>query len=106
MLFFSGCLAKQEDVNNILQTNSATIIKNDYKNIQRLLLNFKEKLDKRNPNAYDKNLSPRIYKLISKVKKRLILTQMIDSVSNSLKALGEEPTNLTVGALRGIFLFL
>lgn len=73
LLFFSGCLPKQEDVNNILQTNSATIIKNDYKNIQKLLLNFKEKLDKRNPSSYDENLSPRLYKLISELENNFLL---------------------------------
>jgi hypothetical protein len=243
LFFFSGCLPKQEVVKNILQSNSANIIKNDYKNIQKLLRSFKNKLDKRNPNSYDKKLASKIYKLISKLEnnfllkykdsilehykdylhiafskdeinsrndylilgmyylmyssyeiqsghklvafeydtttlhklyknlqiikwkikvdrdikqnylfitwqnnwqleleKRIkngeelsysdlqnlkyiknkketlldpsnfsfevILTQMIDSVRNSLKALGEEPTNLTVGALRSIFLFL
>ena len=36
----------------------------------------------------------------------VILTQMIDRVEDSLKALGEEPKKLSVTALRSIFLFL
>ncbi|MCP4970393.1 MAG: hypothetical protein GY932_07360 [Arcobacter sp.] len=35
----------------------------------------------------------------------ILLTQMIDNVSNSLRALGEEPRNLTIGTIKSIFLF-
>ena len=63
--FFSGCIPKQETVEGVFQTNSANTIKKDYTNIQKLLINFKEKIDKRNPTAYNKNLSARIYRLIN-----------------------------------------
>ena len=63
--FFSGCIPKQETVEGVFQTNSANTIKKDYTNIQKLLINFKEKIDKRNPTAYNKNLSVRIYRLIN-----------------------------------------
>lgn len=73
LLLFSGCMPKQEDVEGAFQTNSANTIKNDYRNIQKLLKNFKEKLDKRNPNLYDKNLSSRIYRLIEESESDFLL---------------------------------
>jgi len=73
ILLFSGCLPKQDDVKNALQSNSATIIKNDYQNIQKNLITFKQKLDKRNPKAYSKNLSNRIYRLINELEDDFLL---------------------------------
>ncbi len=73
ILLFSGCLPKQDDVKNALQSNSATIIKNDYQNIQKHLITFKQKLDKRNPKAYSKNLSNRIYRLINELEDDFLL---------------------------------
>ncbi len=73
LLLFSGCLPKQEDIKNILQSNSANIIKNDYKNIQKLLISFKNRLDKRNPNNYDKKISDKIYILILKLENNFLL---------------------------------
>lgn len=65
MFIFTACLPKQNDVENFFQSSDATNIKNDYKASLKLLLNLKEKLDKRNPNSYDKNLAPNIYRQIS-----------------------------------------
>lgn len=59
---FSGCISvKQERLGEVFQSNSAVEIKKDYKAISKFVLQFKEKLDKRNPNAYDKELSNDIY---------------------------------------------
>ncbi len=73
LLLFSGCIPKQEDVEGAFQTNSANTIKNDYRNIQKLLINFKQKLDKRNPSLYDKDLAPRIYRLIEESESNFLL---------------------------------
>jgi hypothetical protein len=60
--FFSGCVSlKKENVQEIFQSNNAVEIKNDYKKITRLVISLKEKLDKRNPKAYDENLASSIY---------------------------------------------
>jgi len=61
-LLFSGCIsATQERVEKMLQTNSANSMKKDYTQITKELIVFKEKLDKRNPSAYDKDFSNQIY---------------------------------------------
>jgi len=73
MLLFSGCLPKSEDVQTAFQTNAATIIKNDQKRLQSLLLKFKKKLDLRNPSAYNKNDKENIYSLIEKSNKKFLL---------------------------------
>lgn len=72
-LLFSGCIPKEETVKDAFQTNSANTIKKDYKNIQKLLISFKEKIDKRNPNAYSKEFSPKIYKLINELNNNFYL---------------------------------
>ncbi|WP_072682555.1 hypothetical protein [Arcobacter sp. LA11] len=82
VLFFSGCMPKQEDVKDAFQSNSANIIKKDYKKIQKHLLSFKEKLDKRNPQSYSKNLSPRIYRLINDLEKDFLLKYKKSTLSN------------------------
>jgi len=82
VLFFSGCLPKQEDVKDAFQSNSATIIKNDYKKIQKYLLTFKQKLDKRNPKAYNKELAPRIYKLINESQSEFLLKYKKTTLTN------------------------
>jgi len=82
VLFFSGCIPKQEDVKDTFQSNSANTIKKDYKKIQKHLLTLKEKLDKRNPEAYSKKLSPRIYKLISELENNFLLKYKKTTLSN------------------------
>lgn len=63
-LGFTGCIPKQEDVQDVLQSNAANSIKSDYKNIQKQLISFKKKLDVRNPKSYDKKLLPKINRLL------------------------------------------
>lgn len=62
IFFFTGCVSlKKESVQEMFQSNNAVEIKNDYKKITRLVIRLKEKLDKRNPKAYDENLASSIY---------------------------------------------
>ncbi len=65
LLFFSGCLPKQDDIRSVFQTNSATIITKDQKRLQKLIIKLKSKLDKRNPKAYNKEISSLMYSLIN-----------------------------------------
>lgn len=73
LLFFSACVPTQEDVRNALQTNSATSLKKDAKNLQKLIVKFKEKLDKRNPNNFSKKLETKIYDSIKNSNKNLYI---------------------------------
>ncbi|MCP4970391.1 MAG: hypothetical protein GY932_07350 [Arcobacter sp.] len=43
LLFFSGCLAQKELISNTFQTNAATSIQNDYKSINKHIIEFKKK---------------------------------------------------------------
>ena len=73
MLFFSSCVPTNDDVKSVFQTNSATSMKNDSKNLQKLLVEFKIKLDKRNPNNFSKRLESRIYSTIKSQDKKFYL---------------------------------
>lgn len=64
VLLFSSCASVQEDIKSVLQTSKASNIKDDYKTIQNLLIDFKTKLDKRNPNKYSKSYEQKIYRLL------------------------------------------
>jgi hypothetical protein len=49
-----GCSSSQNRVEEFFQTDNATQVRRDYFEIIELLLKYKEKLDKRNPQNYDK----------------------------------------------------
>lgn len=71
---FSGCLSmKQEKLGEVFQSNSAVEIKKDYKAISKLILQFKEKIDKRNPNGFDKDLANKIYANIDNLENNISL---------------------------------
>jgi len=61
IILFSGCANSQNKVEEFFQTDNATHIKKDYYEIVNLLKKYKHKLDKRNPQNYDKKLSYYIY---------------------------------------------
>lgn len=80
---FSGCTSiKQEKLGEVFQSNNAIEIKNDYKEISKFIINFKEKLDKRNPNAYSKDLAPAIYTQIDKLENTIELKYNNNSISS------------------------
>lgn len=67
ILFLSlltGCAKPKEKIQEFLETDSATQVREDYKSILENLVLFKVKLDKRNPNEYDKKLSNQIFQEI------------------------------------------
>ncbi|MGB5920077.1 hypothetical protein [Arcobacter sp.] len=73
--FFSGCISiKKENVQEMFQSNNAVEIKNDYKKITRLVISLKEKLDKRNPRAYDEDLASSIYTEIDSLQNNVNLS--------------------------------
>jgi len=57
----TGCVKPKDRIHEFLQTDSATQIREDYKSILKHLVLFKSKLDKRNPNSYDKKLSNQLF---------------------------------------------
>lgn len=56
MIFIQGCSVNQTAIKSVAQTNSATQIDEFKVEILKELLNYKKKLDLRNPNAFNKDL--------------------------------------------------
>jgi hypothetical protein len=65
VLFFTSCSNIQEKVRNAVQSENAKQIRNDYKEIVKLLSLYKTKLDKRNPQQYSNNVTNLIKKEIN-----------------------------------------
>lgn len=66
ILSLSGCTSiKQDNLEQLFQTHSAAEVKKDYKQIISYVLLLKKKLDLRNPNAFDNNISNDIYSSIN-----------------------------------------
>lgn len=61
LLIFTGCIPKQENVQNFFQTDSATSIKKDYAYLIDKVSILKSKLDKRNSKAFDAQKSEALY---------------------------------------------
>jgi hypothetical protein len=73
LAFFSACSVTQDDIRGALQSNSAELITKDKKKLQELLVKFKTKLDKRNPNNFSKKNRQKIYISIEDFNKKLYL---------------------------------
>ncbi len=62
LFFFIGCGSNpQEKVSELLQSRGATNLTQDYKKITHYLYTYKEKLDIRNPKAFNKASQPYIF---------------------------------------------
>ncbi|MDD2384496.1 MAG: hypothetical protein PHN18_09935 [Sulfurospirillaceae bacterium] len=57
----TGCATHQEKVSEVLQSHGATQVNRDYKSLLSLLVQYKEKLDLRNPSHYSKTQKAYIY---------------------------------------------
>ncbi len=66
LLLFTGCAGSKINISDMLQTENAKHIKNHYKDITKLLLEYKTKIDKRNPKNYDRSLDPLLRENIKK----------------------------------------
>lgn len=66
MLLLMGCASvSPEKVEKVFQTDSANSMKQDYKELRKQLIFLKDRLDKRNPNAYNRTISNAIYTQIN-----------------------------------------
>lgn len=72
-LLFTACTPKQDSVQSVFQTNAATVVKKDLRDIQEKLKDLKSKLDKRNPEQYSKTYEKRIYQLLDDLDRSFIL---------------------------------
>jgi len=64
LLIFTGCNNVQEKIKNSIQTENAKHIRNNYKALTELLLEYKLKLDKRNPKAFNNQFNTLLKKNI------------------------------------------
>jgi hypothetical protein len=63
-LIFTGCNNVQDKIRNTVQTENAKHIRNNYKALVELLLEYKVKLDKRNPKAFSNQINQLLQKNI------------------------------------------
>ena len=104
-ILFTSCSNNQIS-SEILQSNSATTISRDYKDITKLLIRYKKILDKRNPNLYNKNLA---YNIISDIKNNQNTIHLLrdDSYKKYLeKAFDENTPNRSDFLILGIYKML
>lgn len=73
LLLFTGCNGVQEKIKNTIQTENAKHIRNNYKEIMELLVEYKIKLDKRNPKGYSKQLHELLKKSIRENNDEIVL---------------------------------
>lgn len=73
LLLFSGCLPKQESVKSVFQTNSAVSIKNDFHEVSDLLIEFKNKIDLRNPKSYSEKRTEKINSMIKNLDSNFVI---------------------------------
>ena len=88
LFLFVGCASSQNKVEEFFQTDNATNLKKDYVAIINILQKYKIKLDKRNPQNYDKQLSYRIYDELKNSTNALFLKEdgkYIDNFQDYLK---------------------
>ncbi|WP_320036331.1 hypothetical protein [Halarcobacter sp.] len=72
-IFFTGCATNQSEVKSVFQTNAASLITKDQERIQKLLVKFKTKLDKRNPKNFNTKNEKKIYSVLNDFNKKLLL---------------------------------
>jgi len=88
LFLFIGCANSQNKVEEFFQTDNATNLKKDYVAIIHLLEQYKIKLDKRNPQNYDKQFSYHIYNELKNSTNELFLKEngkYIDNYKDYLK---------------------
>lgn len=78
-ILFQACTFDKTNIKSVAQTNSANQIENYKNEILKSLINYKKKLDLRNPNAYNKEIQ-------SSINHQIILNQnYINLIQNGKK---------------------
>lgn len=88
LFLFTGCIPKQESVKNFFQTDSATQIKQDYAYILKNVKEFKDKINKRNARAFDKDMVQDIDNMLTNLDNSVQLKfrgQKLDSYKDYLQ---------------------
>ena len=73
LILFTGCSSSSSGVKTIFQTDDSSYLQTNYSNIIKLILQYKTKLDKRNPSAYNKQLSYQLRLNIKSSKNKIVL---------------------------------
>ena len=73
LVFFNGCSQKNSSAKKIFQTDDSSYLQSNYVNTTKLILKYKLKLDKRNPNAYNKQFKKQLLKTIKLSQNNLFL---------------------------------
>ncbi|MEA3553511.1 MAG: hypothetical protein U9R39_03790 [Campylobacterota bacterium] len=73
LVLFTGCTSSSSGVKKIFQTDDSSYLQTNYSNIVTLILQYKIKLDKRNPSAYNKQLNNQLVKAIKSSQNNIVL---------------------------------
>lgn len=74
IFLLTGCANSEDKVKEFFQTDSATQVREDYSDILEHLIRLKTKLDKRNPQEYNKKISNQIYHELQVAQNNITLT--------------------------------
>ncbi len=80
VFIFTSCAKR--DIEKIVQTNSAIMINHNYYKINQLILQLKEKLDKRNSSSYNKDIALKITRLIRSLDNNFLLKYKHTTLEN------------------------
>ena len=73
LILFTGCTSSSSGVKKIFQTDDSSYLQTNYSNIVELILQYKVKLDKRNPSAYNKQLNNQLIRAMKSSQNNLVL---------------------------------
>ncbi|MCK5110023.1 MAG: hypothetical protein KAQ94_00790 [Arcobacteraceae bacterium] len=94
ILFLQGCNQESINLKKLVTTNNAIQIENNHKEISALLIEYKEKLDKRNPKSFDKVWQKAIIKNIQYQRNNVSLYGFKDNYKKYLKYAFDTKTNI------------
>ena len=73
LILFTGCTSSSSGVKKIFQTDDSSYLQTNYSNIVELILQYKVKLDKRNPSAYNKQLNNQLIRAMKSSQNNIVL---------------------------------
>jgi hypothetical protein len=94
ILFFQGCTQQNLAVKDVFKTENAVQIQSNYRDICDLLAEYKQKLDKRNPQAFSKVWEKPILQNIKTQNNNISLSQYRNNYTKYLKKAFNTSSNI------------
>ncbi len=94
IFFFQGCSKNSSTIKQFFQTNNIIQVENNYKEICTLIAQYKIKLDKRNPKAFNKIWEKPIIENIKSLRNNIDLSNYKDDYKKYLQKTFSQNTNI------------